>query len=147
MEINRPLDLNNVLTKPADTEMTEEKRINKIIRTETIRKNVILNKNLRKQMKSYESGNSNDEVEFIKQQPLHPQERLQQVTNQQLEPEAKFIKEQLLHPREWLQQKVVQNPAEAEIEIVQVQPLYLQERMRRKLDQTVKFVKRLPLHT
>ena len=147
MEINRPLDLNNALTKPADTEMTEEKRINKIIRTETIRKNVILNKNLRKQMKSYESGNSNDEVEFIKQQPLHPQERLQQVTNQQLEPEAKFIKEQLLHPREWLQQKVVQNPAEAEIEIVQVQPLYLQERMRRKLDQTVKFVKRLPLHT
>lgn len=64
-----------------------------------------------------------------------------------MEPEAKFIKEQLLHPREWLQQKVVQNPAEPEIEIVQVQPLYLQERMRRELDQTVKFVKRLPLHT
>lgn len=147
MEINRPLDLNNVLTKPADREMTEEKRINKIIRTETIRKNVILNKNLRKQIKSYESGNSNDEVEFIKQQPLHPQERLQQVTNQLVEPEAKFIKEQLLHSREWLQQKVVQNPAEPEIEIVQVQPLYLQERMRRELDQTVKFVKRLPLHT
>lgn len=52
MEFDRPLDLNNFQTKPADKEMTEEKLSNEIMRKGTKIKNAFSKANLRKRMKT-----------------------------------------------------------------------------------------------
>ena len=72
------------------------------------------------------------DIEFMKQQPVHPRDRLKKKNDFQ------FVKQQPSHPRDRLKRKIKKRNKPYDVQATKITPVHPRERLKRKLEQKAK---------
>ena len=72
------------------------------------------------------------DIEFMKQQPVHPRDRLKKKNDFQ------FVKQQPSHPRDRLKRKIKKHNKPYDVQATKITPVHPRERLKRKLEQKAK---------